>query len=287
MKAAKTLDAIDAALAEAQDREHRTHLGASILGRQCAREIWYSFRWASNEVFEGRMLRLFDRGNEFEPRAVEWLRAAKIQVWTHDETQPRKADGTFPQYRISGWGGHFGGSLDGVGLGSPDLPPGTPFLLEFKTHNDASFKSLVKEGLCSHKPEHFAQCQIYSWRMGFPWTIYLGVNKNDDSLFPELIQTNPSEGQRLFDRAGMILASETPPPRIATTPRMIGFACRFCAFKEVCHSGAMPEMNCRTCQFSRMEDGGKWRCGKFNVELTKDAQHAGCQAYGLKAGFKS
>lgn len=287
MKAAQTFDAINAALEVAQDREFRTHLGASILGRQCAREIWYSFHWVAREEFGGQMLRLFDRGNEFEPRAVEWLRAIGTKVWEVDESQPRKADGTFPQYRISGWGGHFGGSLDGVGMGIPDLPPGTPFLCEFKTHNAASFKNLENNGLCDSKPDHFAQCQIYMFRMGLPWALYLGVNKNTDAIFPELIQANPTDGERLFNRAGMILQSVTPPPRVATTPRMISFFCKFCKFKGVCHEGEMPLMNCRTCQFSAMADGGKWVCGLHNVELSKAAQHQGCQSWKLKFGFKS
>lgn len=287
MKAQRTLDAINAALEAAQEREHRSHLGASILGRKCAREIWYHFRWAAKELFEGRMLRLFDRGQREEERFAEWLRMAGAEVWTHDESQPRKPDGTFPQYRISGWGGHFGGSLDGVGRGIPDLPPGTPFLCEFKTHNDKSFKVLVEDGLCASKPEHFAQCQTYMFRMGLPWALYLGINKNDDSIFPELIQANPTEGERLFNRAGEIINSETPPPRIATSPRMIAYACRFCTFKDICHGGAEPEHNCRTCQFSRMGDGGKWFCGVFNAELSKEAQHAGCQSWKLKNGFKA
>lgn len=287
MKAQKTLDAINAALEAAEDNSHRSHLGASILGRKCAREIWYSFRWAGKETFGGRMLRLFDRGNEFEPRAAEWLRLAGAEVWTHDETQPRKADGTFPQYRISGHGGHFGGSLDGVGRGIPDLAPGVPFLCEFKTHSASSFKALVSEGLCSSKPEHFAQCQIYMYKMGLPFTLYLGINKNDDEIFPELLQCQPDDGTRLFERAGMILASETPPPKIATTPKLIAYECKFCAFKDVCHGGAMPERNCRTCQHSRMIDGGLWVCNVLQKVISTQEQHAGCPSYTLKPGFRS
>jgi len=287
MKAQKTLDAINAALEAEQEREHRKHLGASILGRRCAREIWYSFRWAAMELFNGKMLRLFDRGQREEERFAEWLRKAGATVWTHDERQPRKPDGTFPQYRISGWGGHFGGSLDGVGINIPDLPPGVPFLCEFKTHGDSSFKSLEKEGLCDSKPEHFAQCQTYMFRMGLPWALYLGINKNTDAIFPELIQANPAEGQRLFNRAGMIIQSETPPPKAATSPNAIKYVCKFCFFKKICHENAPPERNCRTCQMSRMADGGKWVCGLFNTELTVAAQHAGCQSWTLKLGWNA
>lgn len=285
MRATKTLDAINAALEANQDRTHRKHLGASVIGRRCAREIWYVFRWASLELFEGRMLRLFNRGEREEERFAEWLRAAGVQVWTQDERQPRKPDGTFPQFRISDHGGHFGGSLDGVGLGSPDLPPGTPFLCEFKTHNEKSFKKLENDGLCESKAEHFAQCQVYMFKMGLPYALYFAGNKNDDDIFPEVIKANPGEGARLVERAGVIIRSETPPAKAATSPRMIGFICMFCHFKDICHNGAPPEKNCRTCKHSVMADGGKWLCAPTATELSPVAQQAGCTGWTIKPGF--
>lgn len=75
----------------------RHHLGASIIGRECYRELWYSFRWATNACLEGRVLRLFDRGHEEESRFVDWLEmvGAKVQrfdprsvyqLWYHPES---------------------------------------------------------------------------------------------------------------------------------------------------------------------------------------------------------
>ena len=36
------------------------HLGASIIGKDCERALWYDFRWVTRWAFTGRMLRLFD-----------------------------------------------------------------------------------------------------------------------------------------------------------------------------------------------------------------------------------
>lgn len=38
----------------------RPHLGASVIGKQCMREIWYGFRWSKKTNFSGRMLRLME-----------------------------------------------------------------------------------------------------------------------------------------------------------------------------------------------------------------------------------
>lgn len=51
----------------------RGHLGASVLGRECVRQIWYGWRWARITQHQGRMLRLFDRGHREEPALVRWL----------------------------------------------------------------------------------------------------------------------------------------------------------------------------------------------------------------------
>lgn len=276
MQATKTLAAINAKLEADQDKEHRLHLGASVLGHECGRAVWYGFRWAAMEEFAGKQLRLFDRGNEFEPRAVEWLRLAGMEVWDIDER-------TGKQFRISDHDGYFGGSLDGVGRGCPDLPPGTPFLTEFKTHNDASFKAYIKDGLCKSKPAHFVQCQVYMFKMGLPWALYVGVNKNTDDMEPELIQANPYEGQRLIDRAGAIIFSLQPPPKVHQKKNY--YLCNWCKFKDICHEKAMPEKNCRTCEHVRMTGGGQWACGLSNTPLSKYMQHKGCREWVLMMDF--
>ncbi len=73
-------DAIDAYCAEAYDDGHRTHLGASLIGHECSRHLWYVFRWVRHERFPPRMLRLFNRGHREEARFIEWLRGIGWEV---------------------------------------------------------------------------------------------------------------------------------------------------------------------------------------------------------------
>jgi hypothetical protein len=59
---------------EARQSPPRPHLGASQIGNDCNRALWYSFRWAVWPHFDGRTLRLFDRGQREEAVFVEELR---------------------------------------------------------------------------------------------------------------------------------------------------------------------------------------------------------------------
>jgi len=277
MKAAKTLAAIDAALEASQEREHRAHLGASILGKKCLRAVFYSWRWAKLETFKGRMLRLFERGHLEEPRFFKHLEAIGCKVWPVDPN-------TGKQWRISFAMGHGGGSADGVACGIPDLPPETPFLVECKTHGDDSFKELEKEGICQSKPEHFAQAQIYTVKLGLPASLYMGVNKNTDALHLELLTPNPGFVATLIQRAEDVVCANLPPPKINKSPGF--YICKWCKFHGICHGSELPERNCRTCEFSKAEEGGVWRCIKYDWPLTREQQATGCRDYMMKSGFK-
>ena len=97
------------------DPPFRGHLGASVIGRACAREVWYGFRWAKKPAFNGRMLRLFNRGHLEEPRMVALLKMIGVTVHQYD------ARGK--QFRIGkGYKGHGGGGMDGVLYGVPEYP---------------------------------------------------------------------------------------------------------------------------------------------------------------------
>ena len=114
----------------------RGYLGASILGKECDRELWYGFRWATTPEFSGRMYRLFQRGHDEELRVVSGLRDAGYEV------VDAKPDGS--QYGGELFGGHFGFHIDGVIRGLPGDEK-TWHLLEIKTHNERSYKATVKK----------------------------------------------------------------------------------------------------------------------------------------------
>ena len=192
------------------------------------------------------------------------------------------------QFKISDVGGHFGGSGDGVGIGIPDLPPGTPCLLEFKTHGDSSFTKLAQEGVRSAKFEHYVQMQMYMRKMGIAVALYGAVNKNDDTLHLEIVTLDTLIADPFIDRARVIILSKDAPKKI--NPSAGWFGCRFCDHKPVCHLGAEPTRNCRTCRYSEAVDDGTWVCnvptqpdgGGAGVVLSKETQLKGCEFYEVR-----
>ncbi len=279
--AIKTAAAIDAAIVANAEKPHRAHLGASVIGRPCERQLWYSFRWTLAEKHEPRMLRLFERGQLEEKRFVGYLRAAGVEIW---EVNPE----TGKQWRIEDHEGHFGGSLDGVGRGIPDLPPDEAFVTEYKTHGDKSFEKLKAEGLLKAKWEHYVQTQVYMGKMSLRYALYIGVNKNTDELYFELVPFVQAEFDRAINRAKGIIWDAVPPARISDSPGY--FACKYCHLNRLCHFGGVtPDRNCRTCVFGEPSGGGLWRCKHADVRSTPNkgfldeaAQRAACPQYSAR-----
>ncbi len=76
----------------------RPHMGASVLGHICDRWLWLSFRWAVQPKFDGRILRLFRRGQNEESTIVSDLRAIGLDLrnFSHQQTK-----GNFFKYQTN------------------------------------------------------------------------------------------------------------------------------------------------------------------------------------------
>lgn len=238
----------------------REHLGASVIGRECDREIWYGYRWAKPNGFDGRMLRLFDRGKREEAVVVFELKSAGMQI-EHDE---------FGQQSFEDHGGHFRGSVDAVGVEGKKK-----FIVEIKTANDKSWNDLHKKGVAESKPEHFCQMQVYMGELKMDKALYLSVNKNTDEIHAEWVDFDKDAYVALRQRASELIYSALPPERMSDNPA--NFKCKFCQMWGVCHGGEEPEKNCRTCTFSVPLEEGGWYCSHLAKPIDRAAQIAGCE----------
>jgi hypothetical protein len=251
---------------------YRSHMGASGIGKDCGRAIWYSFRWFTRPHFNGRILRLFNRGHLEEARFIALLLSIGVKVYQQDEQGK--------QFRISDAGGHFGGSGDGIGVGLPDLPADMPCLLEFKTHSEKSFNKVVAEGVRNAKFEHFVQMNMYMRKMGINVALYGAVNKNTDELHLELVPVDTITADQFLDRGRQLVFTPTPPKKLSESPGW--FECKFCDHRAVCHLKKEPERNCRTCFYAHPMEDGHWMCGEptnNSKVLSTDNQLAGCEKY--------
>jgi hypothetical protein len=248
-------------------------LGASQIGKECERQLWYGFRWATmGEAFDGRMLRLFNRGHREEAVFVEELRGIGCDVRDFDPSTPNE------QFAFTAVGGHFVAKIDGVALGIPEAPK-TWHNLSFKTANAKTSAALAKSGVQVAKPENWAQSQIEMRLAQLDRTLYLSVNKDTDELYAERIRRDEAAGLALEQKAERIIYAAEPLPRISEDAAF--FKCKFCPAHAVCHSTTLPAVSCRTCLHATPEkDGdGRWSCARWKSDIPLDAQRAGCSEH--------
>ena len=276
--AKRILEEIDEYCIRTYDGGHRSHLGASLIGRECKRYLWYVFRWCLHEKTTGRQQRLFNRGHREEARFIEWLEGIGFKVWFENRDEGPNEKGEFPQYRISDVMGHFGGSLDGIAVLPERYGIAEPVLLEFKTNGTgAGFNKLADDGMPIAKPEHFAQTSTYGKKYNFRYCVYLNINKNDDSLHIEVVKLNHNLGEQMIMKAEQIIMSQTAPARLSDNPTF--HKCGYCHMKEVCHKGAVVEVNCRSCAFARPVENAEWFCEVHNGNIPKDFIAKACPSY--------
>ena len=276
--AKRILEEIDEYCVRTYDGGHRSHLGASLIGRECKRYLWYVFRWCLHEKTTGRQQRLFNRGHREEARFIEWLEGIGFKVWFENRDEGPNEKGEFPQYRISDVMGHFGGSLDGIAVLPERYGIAEPVLLEFKTNGTgAGFNKLADDGMPIAKPEHFAQTSTYGKKYNFRYCVYLNINKNDDSLHIEVVKLNHNLGEQMIMKAEQIIMSQTAPARLSDNPTF--HKCGYCHMKEVCHKGAVVEVNCRSCAFARPVENAEWFCEVHNGNIPKDFIAKACASY--------
>lgn len=249
------------------DEKPRPHLGASLIGHKCRRWLWLSFRWCVQEDFEGRILRLFRRGQDEEARIIEDLRNAGVEVIDDQGSQARVE--ILP---------HFSGSMDGIALSGVPEAPEKKHILEFKTHSKKSFDDLVKNGVEKSKPQHYAQMQVYMLGSEIDRALYIAVCKDDDRLYAERVRFDDETAQKLKLKAEQIIFTDRLPEPLSTRPDW--YECKWCAAYKFCHKSDLSiiKKNCRSCAYSSATNTG-FLCHKHNAEIPIDYQYKGCDDY--------
>lgn len=248
-----------------------TRVGASGIGDECYRAVWYSWRGYDKEEFGGRMLRLFKTGHLQEDRIVADLKNANYQVWEKDNT-------TEEQWTYNDDTGHFVVKLDGVIKGVEGAEK-TAHVLEIKTHNKKSFEELPKYGVQRAKPAHYDQMHCGMLFSGIHRALYVALCKDNEQYYVERITYDPTYGEQLAKKISSIIGATMPPARISESDTYQ--SCRWCNFKGVCKEGKKPLRTCRSCEHSEAIQGGVWMCGLLKNELTSDDQLNACEHYSV------
>jgi CRISPR/Cas system-associated exonuclease Cas4 (RecB family) len=254
---------------EKQNQGTRYHYGCSMAGHHCERYLWATFRWVKDEKFPGRMLRLFERGQNEEAQVVKWLRNVGCVVRNTEDDQ-----------LFVDLGSHLGGSVDGIiDSGVPGAEK-TPHVLEIKTSSKKAFEDLRKKGCKDSKPQHYAQQQLYMYATGITRSLYVCVCKDNDELHIERIEFDPEYAEGLIERSHRIATQDELPPPLSEDPSW--WKCKFCHLHGFCHGEEKIEnRNCRTCRYSSALDDGSWFCVYHNGPIAQEYQQEGCKAWEL------
>lgn len=259
----------------AQDTAARPYLGASQVGHPCARNLFYSFRWAEERRLPASALRAIEDGFRGEDVMAARLRMVPgIKLNTVDPI-------TGKQFAVEALGGHFRGHLDGIVSGLLEAPK-TLHVWEHKQVNEKKFAELKK--LVDKVGEKAALAQwdeVYHHQA----IVYMALRKLTRHFLTvgtpggrEYVSVRTEADPALFDkimaRAELIVNATEPPLRISEDPAW--FVCRWCPYHAICHGDAAPLPNCRTCAHSTPVEDSAWRCAKHDGRIPLEFQRLGC-----------
>jgi hypothetical protein len=245
----------------------------STIGHECDRALWYALRWAVYpEQIDGVKQRRFDTGNIEEERLLDDLEAAGLKV---ERTDPA----TGAPYRVELCKGWLRGKVDGHAVDVPEAPK-TVHVVECKSHNDKSYKELIKKKVKDGKFDHWAQCQMYMHSENLTRCLYIAVNKNTDELYVERVYYDKDYAVRAENRVGYLVLSNKAPPKLYEDPsKKEAYICGWCPAKHVCHEHAFARKNCRTCLSADFRENAVVHCTLWDKELDYEAQQRGCDQH--------
>lgn len=195
----------------------RNYIGASSIGSDCLRQIWYEYQGEQGEPITPKLMRTFDIGKQLEALVMDWLEESGIpvaRIWTDLKSE------NVPEFQ---------GHLDAVWTNQNDAF----VIIEIKTANDASFKAFVKKGLKLWNPQYYTQIQSYMGMSGIKSTYIVVLNKDSSELSDELVIFDEVFYREIEGKAIMIRDAKLPPPKINGSP--LWYQCKQCKFNKVCH----------------------------------------------------
>lgn len=223
---------IDQVILEEHEREPpRYYLGASSIGEECSRKLWYRYN-GHKEKFDAKTLRRFADGHRTEDVVLGWVKSCPgIEIFT------RGVDGN--QIGFSSFGGNFAGHYDGIGRGFPQAPK-TWHIVEIKCVNEKAFEELKKLKSQNEKtaielwnPEYWSQVQVYMHMEGLTRSIHIVATPGARDLISVRTDYNKAHAEAMLAKAKRIIDAKEPLERIGG-PTF--WKCKQCSFRDICHA---------------------------------------------------
>lgn len=212
----------------------RNYLGASSIGQECERQIWYGYHNYAGEPFKAETLWNFEDGHRTEDLIAERLRRIPgIELWTHDDNGQ--------QFGFSMFDDKFKGHVDGIIRGILQAPK-TVHVWECKACAEKKYNSFVtlrstypeKEVLEQWDKSYYAQAQVYMHTLNITRHYLTVARAGGRDLVSCRTDYNKEVAERYLEKAERILGSISYPPKISS--RSDFYICKMCKFKEICHN---------------------------------------------------
>jgi hypothetical protein len=208
-KLSKLLDEMKYPVEEARD-----YIGASSIGSDCLRQIWYEFKGYKGANVPNKLKRTWEIGRRLELMIIDLLKQGGILF---EDYQFQLSSVAYPYFK-----GHFDGLI---------IKPRA--ILEIKTAKDASFKIFIKQGCKRWNTKYYSQLQSYMGLSGVHSSYIIVLNKDNSEVFDELVLFDERYYSMLLGKAEFIYNCTEPPPRVNNSP--MWFQCKMCKFKSICH----------------------------------------------------
>lgn len=217
-------------LAEHESEPPRKYLGASSIGEECSRKLWYRYN-GHKEKFDAKTLRRFADGHRTEEVVLGWIRSCPgIEIHT------RGLDGD--QIGFEALSGLFKGHCDGIGRGFPQAPK-TWHIVEVKCVNEKAFEELKKlksqnekTAIELWKPEYYSQVQVYMHMENLTRSIHIVATPGARDLISVRTDYNKAHAEAMLAKAKRIIDAKEPLERIGG-PTF--WKCKICSFRDICH----------------------------------------------------
>ncbi len=226
------------------DNEPRTYLGASAIGEDCYRLIWYNTNGLHPDYYpSAQIVRRFQMGHLMEEVTAKLFKGAGYNLLTTNEWST--------QFGFEDLDGKIQGHLDGIFFSSNEsiLQHNIPIFWEHKImKDDAKYKKwqkLKENGVQKSHPNYYSQIQFNMGYMramhdGFSnirQTILTAFNTNTSEYHHELVEFDSNYAQGLVNKAYIIATTTNVEalPRISKDREF--YKCKYCAYRDTCWEG--------------------------------------------------
>lgn len=225
-----TVDLIKEQIELRQDNRNRNYIGASSIGDECSRKIWYQYNNYPKKPMGWLVLCAIEDGHHTEKVMVERYRMLDgIDLYADDGT------GQFG-YDYEGW---FKGHVDGMIKGLIEAP-NTWHVFEVKAKKEEFFNKLKKcietygekEALKNWDYLYYCQAVLYMHFMDVTRHCMVVATAGGRDFIQLRTEANPKLAKALITKGKRIKDAKDPPERAYSKNN---YQCKWCPFYEECY----------------------------------------------------